>query len=175
MTEEISGTALRPGQSTFSENERFETRAIDTETNIITDYGHGSNRSHNLGDDDVGIESDDYDDDGSRHDSAGIHNDKDDDGNNDPDDDQDDDEDDDNDDEDPSDGLDQSDLDDDEDGEDDVEMELESVGLYGSQGGERQLYGEVPVVYPRRTFVGARNVETVKDGQSLVPELRSLV
>jgi DDB1- and CUL4-associated factor 8 len=32
------------------------------------------------------------------------------------------------------------------------------------EGDSMDAYGSIPVIYPRRRFVGARNVDTVKDG-----------
>ena len=39
------------------------------------------------------------------------------------------------------------------------DMEIETEGMNGSG------WGQVPVIYPRATYKGARNVETVKDGK----------
>lgn len=61
-----------------------------------------------------------------------------------------------------------------EDGSDDEDMsadeeELEAIladeedGLYPSEGTETSPFSTAPIVYPRRLYRGARNVETVKD------------
>jgi hypothetical protein len=55
---------------------------------------------------------------------------------------------------------------DDEDGshDDDDDMQADAVGLNGP---DQSGWAGVPIVYPRSTYKGARNVETVKDGKSV--------
>jgi hypothetical protein len=62
---------------------------------------------------------------------------------------------------------------DDEDGshDDDDDMQADAVGLNGP---DQSGWAGVPIVYPRSTYKGARNVETVKDGKSVLANNRIL-